>query len=124
MIQVTSQAAVEHPPETKEIKDCLLECMSCRELWGAIYDGHACANGCFLTNGGSIDQDCRLGASMPKRYAEIKSIDECRKKCKLCATKYSPQNYDANKCLETCDLTTGKHRDSTCSHYLTLFKLK
>ncbi|XP_045183986.1 uncharacterized protein LOC123542284 [Mercenaria mercenaria] len=124
MIQTTTQAKIEpQEEESKDVKSCLFECMACRELWGAIYDGHACASGCFLTQGASIDQDCRLGANMPKRYAEIKSTDQCKKQCELCSMKFTSHKYDRNKCLDTCSLTNGKSRDASCSKYLTLYKV-
>lgn len=112
-----------HEEVSKEVKFCLLECMACKELWGQNYGGHACASGCFLTEGRSIDQDCRLGTNMPKRYEELKSTDQCNKQCEICVVKYTSRNYDENKCLATCDQTLGKERDATCSRFLTLYKV-
>ncbi|XP_060586658.1 uncharacterized protein LOC132742309 [Ruditapes philippinarum] len=120
-IQIPLEQQVE---ESKEVKFCLLECMACKELWGGNYDGHACASGCFLTEGRSIDQDCRLGTNMPKRYTDLKSTDQCKKQCEICTMKYSSRNYDKSKCLETCDQVLGKERDETCNKFLSLYKIK
>lgn len=113
----------EHPPTSPEVKECLLECMTCKEFWGDMYDGHACANGCFLTDGDSIDINCRLGTNMPKRYAELKSTNECTKQCDTCFDRLSKTRYDVLKCKQVCEITTGRQRDENCKTYSSMFRL-
>ena len=102
-------------------KTCLLECLSCVELWGNIYDGSACANGCALTDGSSIDANCEHGVYVRKRFEKIQAEDKCKKQCKYCAMELSKIHYSESKCLRTC--AEGAGVDAYCSKHLTWYSM-
>lgn len=97
-------------------KNCLLECMTCVEMWGNIYDGSACANGCALTDGASIDSNCEHGVNVGKRFKKLKAEDECKKQCKYCVKELSEIHFSESKCTQSC--ADGAEPDLYCTRNL------
>lgn len=123
LMQTTiSQARPEDEELSQEHKACLLECLRCVELWGSNYDGHACADTCFLSDGRSIDSECKLGVDMGKRYAKWKATERCRKQCMSCAL--SSVNYNERACVIACERSSGSDTDPKCSRQKQMFLQK
>ena len=114
MIPHGRAGAYEEKQVSKEAERCLLECLTCVELWGRVYDGNACARGCLITDGGSIDNDCQNGINISKRYAVMKARDECHIQCFLCLSKMTKRHYDYSRCINACEQSRGMQRDTKC----------
>jgi len=116
------QVAVSNPVQEKEyspvVKNCLLECLTCVEFWGDIYNGHACADTCLMSGGSSKDLDCKLGFTMNKRYQARKATQQCVEQCKQCSRLAgSPGKYNERSCYAACELSSGQDVDTACSRH-------
>lgn len=114
-----SFAIPEEPELSPEHKACLYECLTCVELWGDNYDGATCAEDCALSDGASIDHECKNGVDLSKRYAKWKATVSCKKQCVSCAM--SSEMYDERACVISCDKSSGSEFDVKCSLHNHLF---
>ena len=106
---------------TKDYQSCLLECLACVELWGTIYDGNACANGCAITGGKSIDSNCEHGINIRKRFESLKAQDNCKKQCSICVNKLSNVHYNMSKCQQAC--AQSAEVDLECMRHLNWYDM-
>lgn len=126
MVHSSYQKSIEPAPLSEEIRNCIIECTVCMELWGYNYDGEACATNCKLSDGASIDSEC-IGTGigyMPKRYTNVK-LDKkrCNRQCDYCERKMTYRHYDTRKCYSSCYFSNGRNHDSSCSNYMSFFNI-
>ncbi|XP_052770224.1 uncharacterized protein LOC128209982 [Mya arenaria] len=115
---------IEEEEYSPEYKSCLLECLTCVEMWGDVYNGQACADKCLITDGTSIDHECRLGVKIGKRYLGLKATNDCIDQCKLCSTTSSSSvHYNDRACVAACELSSGLNFDKKCEHHLNMYTL-
>ena len=85
------------------------------------YDGSACANGCALTDGSSIDANCEHGVYVGKRFEKLQAEDKCKQQCNYCVMELSKIHYSESRCLQAC--AEEAEVDTYCTRHLTWYDM-